>query len=212
LASFELEKIYGQKTRIYEGAVLQTQINNKSIQIFLTHGHQGDAVSDGNLFSKWFIANVWAPLQSFLLLNPNTPAYDHNLKTEHNRMMYEWSAQQPQLLLITGHTHQPIFESLTHLERLYRQLSQAREKNDEASIKKIEDQIDIKRHAGESIPDFTAYKPAYFNSGCCCFTDGDITGIEIADKMIRLVKWKYTNETPARTVLEEASLEKFIDW
>jgi len=212
LASFELEKLYGQKTRIYEGAVLQTKINEKVIQILLTHGHQGDAVSDGNVLSKWFIANVWAPLQSFLLLNPNTPAYDHNLKTEHNRMMYEWSAQQPQTLLITGHTHQPIFESLTHLERLYRQLSQAKEKNDEARIKKLEEQIDMKRHEGESIPDFTAYKPGYFNTGCCCFIDGDVTGIEVADNMIRLVKWKYTNETPARIILEEAPLEKFIDW
>jgi hypothetical protein len=44
-----------------------------------------------------------------------------SLKTEHNNIMYEWSSHQQNLLLITGLTHQPIFESLTYLERVQRQ-------------------------------------------------------------------------------------------
>ena len=74
--------------------------------------------SDGNWFSKFFVTKIWAPLQALLRINPNTPAYDQELKTEHNRMMYEWAMQQTDLILITGHTHQPVFESLTHFERL----------------------------------------------------------------------------------------------
>ena len=211
LAPIELENIFGEKVTIYEGVMLKTQVNNQTLTIFLTHGHQGDAVSDGNWFSKWFVANVWAPLQSYLAINPNTPAYEDHLKTDHNRFMYEWVAQKENLLLITGHTHQPVFESLTHIESLYRKLAIAKETKDDVTIEKIEGQIHLKKLAGQTIPDFTAYKSSYFNSGCCCFDDGDITGIEIADGTIRLIKWEYDDAgSSARVVLEENSLEKLL--
>lgn len=209
-ASLQLESIYGQKVPIYEGAVLTTIVDKQPLEIFLTHGHQGDKVSDGNMFSKWFVANVWAKLQGYLRINPNTPAYDNNLKTAHNNMMYEWSAQQPNLLLITGHTHQPVFESLTYLERLYHQLIKARESEEAAIILKLEEEIKTRRIIGEIIPDFTAFQPCYFNSGCCCFIDGDITGLEIENGMIRLIKWKYVNGQSVRILLEEMPLEKCI--
>ncbi len=48
--------------------------------------------------------------------------------------------------------------------------------------------------------------PNYFNSGCCCLTDGDMTGIEIADGFIRLIKWTSLPEGPQRQVLEEREL------
>jgi len=212
LAGFELEKIYGEKVTIYEGAVLQTFINNQALDIFLTHGHQGDAVSDGNWFSKWFIANIWAPLQMYLAINPNTPAYEDHLKTDHNRFMYEWVAPKTNTLLITGHTHQPVFESLTHIEKLYQKLAVAKAANDDATITQLEEQIHRKKLKGQTIPDFTAYKSNYFNSGCCCFDDGDITGIEIADGKIRLIKWEYTgDEAPVRVILDEAMLETLIN-
>jgi hypothetical protein len=89
-AGTELENIFGQKLPIYEGVILRTNIANKTIDIFLTHGHQGDELSDGNWLSKWFIAKIWAPLQAYLSINPNTPAYYDYLKTDHNRFMYEW--------------------------------------------------------------------------------------------------------------------------
>ena len=37
--------------------------------------------------------------------------------------------------------------------------------------------------------DMKAKKPCYFNTGCCCFRDGDVTGLEIANREIRLVRW-----------------------
>ena len=49
-------------------------------------------------------------------------------------------------------------------------------------------------------------KPSYFNTGCCCFSDGDITGIEIAEGCIRLIKWTLIDEKPQRMVLEERTL------
>ena len=48
--------------------------------------------------------------------------------------------------------------------------------------------------------------PAYFNSGCCKFADGDITGMEIEDGMLRLIRWKTTDGVAVRSVLQEAPL------
>ena len=31
--------------------------------------------------------------------------------------------------------------------------------------------------------------PCYFNTGCCAFADGDVTGLEISAGEIRLVRW-----------------------
>jgi hypothetical protein len=31
--------------------------------------------------------------------------------------------------------------------------------------------------------------PTYFNTGCCCFPDRDVTGLEIADGNVTLVRW-----------------------
>ena len=53
-------------------------------------------------------------------------------------------------------------------------------------------------------------KPTYFNSGCCCNDDGDITGIEIENGCIRLIKWNKKAGTPQREILEEASLEELL--
>lgn len=206
LASFQLEKIYGQPLKVYEGLVLETMAGENPLQIFLTHGHQGDLQSDGNWFSKWFVSRVWAPFQAYLRINPNTPAYNNQLKSVHNQLMYEWAASQ-EAVLITGHTHQPVFNSLTHLERIYIQLNHAIAKNDEVAQQKLHEQLTIEKiNYGDEIPTFKPVQPNYFNSGCCCFNDGDITGLEICGGKIKLIKWAYQNEIPTRIVLEEASL------
>ena len=46
--------------------------------------------------------------------------------------------------------------------------------------------------------------PIYFNTGSCAFDDGDITGMEIEDGMIRLIKWAHGSHK--RIVLEEDRL------
>ena len=181
-------------------------IANCPITIFLTHGHQGDASSDGNWFSKFFVANIWAPLQSYLRINFNTPAYDEDLKTSHNLIMYEWSAKYKSLVLITGHTHQPVFESLTHPERLYKKLGDALKANRTDEANEIEQEIKRRGRDYKTTPaQYLTMKPSYFNSGCCCYRDGDITGIEITHEKISLVKWNIHKE---RVLLEETTLEK----
>lgn len=211
-APLQLKELYGQEVPIYEGVVLETKIHERIIHILCTHGHQGDQVSDGNWFSKFFISRIWAPFQAFLNINPNTPAYDAALKTLHNSLMYEWSAGKKDIILITGHTHQPVFESLTHLERLYRQLLRLKSKDDGPGITAIQEEIKKRSFTYENVSDdYLKLKPSYFNSGCCCFNDGDITGIEIDENCFRLIKWTMVEGKPARLILEEAPLEELVD-
>jgi predicted phosphodiesterase len=208
LAPINLKQIYGKNIPIYEGAVLKTTIKEKPLEIYMTHGHQGDLQSDGNWFSKWFVSNIWGPFQAFLRINPNTPANNDQLKTDHNRIMYEWSSKQENVVFITGHTHQPVFRSLTHLETLYEKLAIAKKAGNEAAIDKIRKQITKLEIKGDNTPDFAGYLDTYFNSGCCCFDDGDITGIELTEGCIRLIKWQYgLHKTSERIVLEECKLE-----
>jgi len=208
LASRQLRKIYDADIKICEGVILRMVINNEPFLFFLTHGHQGDKSSDGNWFSKFFVARIWAPLQSYLRVNPNTPAYDEEIKTLHNRIMYDWSSKEKGLCLVTGHTHQPVFESLTHLERLHRDLLVAKENQDTQKIHELEQEIRRRKKEYKSLSiDFLNMTPGYFNSGCCCFNDGDITGIEIADGFIRLIKWEQEGKgIPVRKVLEETEV------
>jgi predicted phosphodiesterase len=211
LASFQLKELYGYDVPIYEGLLLQTITNNKAVNIFCTHGHQGDAMSDGNWFSKFFVSKIWAPFQSYLKINPNTPAYNDHLKSAHNTLMYEWSAQQPGLLLVTGHTHQPVFESLTHIERLYRQLQFATQQNDAGMIGTLEKEISrLKRKYSHVPEDYLKLKPCYFNSGCCCFDNGGITGIEISNGVLRLIEWKGKGGAPERIILEETPIDELV--
>ncbi|WP_461459718.1 metallophosphoesterase [Mucilaginibacter sp.] len=208
LAPVSLMQIYGERVKIYEGVILQTKINNKTLSIYMTHGHQGDLQSDGSWFSKWFVSDIWGPFQSYLRINPNTPANNDDLKTAHNHMMYEWSSKRKNTLLITGHTHQPVFKSFTHVEKLYNELGLAKKSGDKNDVTDLLRQIGKRERKGDKLPDFTGYLDTYFNSGCCCFDDGDITGIEIADGCIRLIKWCYIHgKESERIILEESKLE-----
>lgn len=211
LASLFLKEVYGTAVPVYDGVVLKTVVGKKVIRILCTHGHQGDEMSDGSWFSKFFVARIWAPLQAFVRINPNTPAYDNGLKTLHNTLMQQWSAAQKSLLLITGHTHQPVFESLTHLERLYRRLLFARRASDQTLCTELEQQIAFRKQEYKTVSeDYLSLQPSYFNTGCCCFADGDLTGIEIADGALRLIKWSRKAGGITRLVLEETPLTDLL--
>lgn len=166
---------------VTEGIALHTLINGRPITVLLTHGHQGDKMSDNNALSSWIVAHLWTPLQRYLRINVNTPSKDNTLRNKHNKIMYEWSSSKKDLLLITGHTHQPVFASGKYSSR-------------------ADAKIEI---AGSHI------HSSYFNTGCCCFSDGDITGIEIAEGFIRLVKW-HDEAGSKRQVLEEISWENIL--
>ncbi len=173
------KNIFKLPLRVYEGLILRTTLQ-EPLNIFLTHGHQGDKMSDNNALSTWIIAHIWTPIQRYLEINVNTPAKDFSLRNKHNRLMYEWSSHKRNTILITGHTHKPVF----------------------ASGKYYSDTKDAETSKSND--------PSYFNTGCCCFNDGDITGIEIDKGFIRLIKWRKKNNLSERMILEEKKLADIL--
>jgi predicted phosphodiesterase len=143
----EMERIYDRKISVYEGLILQSKINGRLFSIFSLMGTRATHKAMATGSANFFVAHIWAPLQAFLKVNPNTPAYNTTKKTLHNRIMYEWSTKQKSTILITGHTHQPVFESLTHLERLYRSLLQAEEEKNAGKIEEIKKEIRLRNHS-----------------------------------------------------------------
>jgi predicted phosphodiesterase len=178
-----LRNYFTMPLKIYEGIVLKIKTSLGELNVFFTHGHQGDSMSDNNGFSTWCVAHLWLPLQRYLEIKINTPSKDYTLRNKHNIMMSEWSGKKKNLLLVTGHTHAPVFASGKYLS-----------------------------HPSNDIPGLEKHvtKPTYFNSGCCCFDDGDITGIEIEGGMIRLIKWSADAALPERQILEEIGLEELM--
>jgi hypothetical protein len=207
-----LKPVFGDKLKIYEGFILQTSQNSKRYVIFLTHGHQGDMRSDGNAFSKWVVAAIWTPIQRYLDISINTVSDSIELVDKHNIMMYQWSATQKDLVFISGHTHKPVFASLDHVEMLTKELEKAKTSGNQELINSLSAQLEKRKaeYAGKQFHKTMAI-PSYFNSGCCCFDDGDITGIEIADGEIRLIKWEEKNDAPTRRVLESSMLDYIFD-
>ncbi|HYJ38662.1 MAG TPA: metallophosphoesterase [Chitinophagaceae bacterium] len=207
-----MKPVFGDKIKVCEGLVLQTLQNNKAYSIFLSHGHQGDSRSDGNAFSKWVVAAIWTPIQRFLEISINTVSESIELIDKHNIIMYQWSATQKNLVFISGHTHKPVFASLDHVERLTKKLQAAKEAGNQELIKSVSADLEKRKaeYAGKQFHK-TMVIPSYFNTGCCCFVDGDITGIEIADGDIRLIKWEEEKDRSIRKVLESSSLNYIFD-
>jgi len=207
-----LKHVFGDKIKVYEGLLLQIKYGSETYAIFMAHGHQGDLRSDGNPLSAWIVANIWTPVQRYLQISINTPATSFELSDKHNIMMHNWSSAQKHLIFISGHTHKPVFASLDHVDRLTKQLHQAKMDQDQQAADSIGHELEIRKKEYEGKKELkTEAKPCYFNTGCCCFDDGDITGIEIAEGAIRLVKWYEENGKSIRIILEQSALSQVFE-
>lgn len=188
--------------------------------ILLAHGHQGTLESDRLAWlSRIFVRHVWRPIQRRLDVSLNTPARDFELREEHDSAMFAWARSHRQRpVLITGHTHRPVFGTSQPRPPRHRpepeveeELSGAREAGDQASIASLRAELELIRAAprwGKPPKEFEI--PAYFNTGCCSFGDGDVTGIEIADGEIRLVRWLGDDLTPDPKTLVSDRLENVL--
>jgi UDP-2,3-diacylglucosamine pyrophosphatase LpxH len=190
--------------------------------LFLAHGHQWTATSDRwATVSKFFVRYFWRPIQRLTHFSFNTPAKDWRLRERHNIAMYSWAEKQDKLVLIAGHTHRPVFKSQSHAAQIMEELDGVEDQlqvspDDKALREKASalaaelewvraQQNQAPGAEGERVIAMT--KPCYFNTGCCAFIDGDITGIEIADGEIRLVRWPDDEEEPRPLILAKASLK-----
>ena len=208
-----LQPLYGHRhLDVPESILLEVRDGNEKLgNILLIHGHQGTQNEGQNTeFAKWVLHNIWRPLQIVTGFSCNTPATDWKLRRARDVMTYEWVVRQPGLVLISGHTHAPVFESLTYRARLLTELSTARTKErvDELSsnLQTLEETMSAEEKLeGEPLENPL---PCYFNTGCCAFEDGDVTGIEIADGEIRLVRWPDDDDNPRKKVLQAEALAK----
>jgi len=176
-------------------------------EFFLVHGHQGDFLSDeARTVSKFFVRYLWRPFQRFTKIKLTTPATDFTLRDEFSFAIYRRAEQRKGMVIIAGHTHLPVFGSRDHASRIKEQLETARTAGDGAKAAGLRAQLESARAATreQGGRGFSMQRPSYFNSGCCSFSDGDVTGIEIADGMIRLVRWPDDAGDPRAKVLQEA--------
>jgi UDP-2,3-diacylglucosamine pyrophosphatase LpxH len=189
--------------------------------IFLVHGHQGTADSDKfGWFSKLVVRYIWRPLQRWRGFSATTPAVDWSLRQRHEEAMFRWArSHSAKPLMIAGHTHRPIFGTsrppkpeLRPVGEIERDLRAAtgdaasRDRNAALRAELEWTEADERRAA----PPIPMRPPCYFNTGCCCFPDGDVTGIELAEGKIRLVRWPTDDEKPAGKVLVEDDLREIL--
>jgi hypothetical protein len=169
-------------------------------KLFLVHGHQG-TIDSGNLlvvpFSRLAVRFFWGTLQRSLGFASTSPSSDALLRGKHDGAMASWADKQPEaLVMIAGHTHHPVFAG-TEPPDLAAEAAAAKAAY-ERSVKSGSGaaaaradlelaEARVRRRQPYEPP--ALRRPSYFNTGCCSFGDGDVTGLELADGQIRLVRW-----------------------
>jgi UDP-2,3-diacylglucosamine pyrophosphatase LpxH len=166
--------------------------------LFFVHGHQGTAESDKwGWLSRLPVRYFWRPFQRITGYSATTPASDHALRAKHDRAMFEWAKGRRGVVLIAGHTHHPVFgrskpdpPATRPVADLEEALERARGAQDAVAAAAARAELEY-AFTAQRRPDtaVTLTPPCYFNTGCCSFPDGDVTGLEIADGEMRLVRW-----------------------
>jgi UDP-2,3-diacylglucosamine pyrophosphatase LpxH len=215
-----LSPIFGTAPRVHGGLRLPVIDHGQALgEVFLTHGHQGTGDSDRFAgLSKFIVRNFWRPLQRLTHYSFNTPSKDFSLREHHDQSMYAWAATRSKTIIIVGHTHRPVFKSQKHATQLREDIAalerQLQEKGDDSELLLQLNELRLRLEQvlsqdGQSrdadAADADMQKPCYFNAGCCCYPDGDITGIELASGEIRLVRWSNSADKPMK-VLARAAL------
>ena len=214
----------GGPLRVRETLILHVKDGEESLgKLFLTHGHQGTFTSDSiKPLSRFFVRYFWRPIQRITKFSLNTPATDFQLRYAHDSALYSWSEAQEKVVLIAGHTHRPVFKSETHEATIRKSL-----KKTEGLLAKDPDNLELQqqvaclaaelewilaqnRQSAEIPPVIELKKPSYFNTGCCAFLDGDITGLEISNGNIHLVRWPNNEDDPKPKLLAGAELKDIL--
>jgi hypothetical protein len=195
-----LGALFGKDVKVREALRLVVERRGKApATLFFVHGHQGTPDSDTNRWiARPVVRYIWRPLQRRFGVSMTTPARDHDLRAKHDRAMYEWArTKSPAVVLIAGHTHRPVFAHklpeppvTRPVDELERALERALANGDKGLAAALHAELEYARtNERRDVRRVTVSPPCYFNTGCCSFPDGDITGLEIADGQIRLVRW-----------------------
>jgi UDP-2,3-diacylglucosamine pyrophosphatase LpxH len=181
-------------------------------EVFLAHGHQGTL--DSEVFapvSRVFVRGFWRTFQILFKYSGTQPSKSECLRGEHDTLMYRWAAEQGKLMLIAGHTHRAIWSSQTLLEKKRIELRALQLANElvpipdyEGRVAALTAEFGALKAREQLCRDTLKTSWCYFNDGCCCFSDGSVTGYELQDGVFRLVRWDAVGHN--RTVLDEERL------
>jgi hypothetical protein len=195
----QVRKHLGEDVTVREALRLRVERPGRTpATLFFVHGHQGTDAADRWGFARLAVRHLWRPLQRRFGFSATTPARSYALRARHDQAMFEWARKRPPgLVLIAGHTHRPVFARSTPdppptrpIAELEEALRRAVAAGDAAAAAAVRAELEYARTSLRR-PD-TALRvspPCYFNTGCCSFPDGDVTGLEIADGELRLVRW-----------------------
>ena len=210
---------------VHEAAKLEvTAAGERLGLIFLAHGHQGTADSERySWFSRLVVRYIWRPIQRRVNFASTTPSTDYELRQRHDGAMFAWARTHPEKpVLIAGHTHRPVFGTsrqpkVTKREAadVLRELEERRAsaEPDTAKIAALRAELEFIEAAARrgGPPPLPIEPPCYFNTGCCSFGDGDVTGLEIVDGQIRLVRWPNDDDEPKAKVLVSDDLRTVLE-
>ncbi|MBN1260703.1 MAG: serine/threonine protein phosphatase, partial [Anaerolineae bacterium] len=145
---------------LHEGLVLHHTPSDR--RILVTHGHQGDMMSDTLWpLSRLLVRLLWKPLQILGVNDPTSPAQNFAKRGRVEQRIMAW-AEAYHYPIICGHTHRSVFPD-----------------------------------AGE---------PPYYNIGSGVHPRC-ITGIEINDGQILLIKWWVRPDSEGRLTVTRDLLE-----
>jgi UDP-2,3-diacylglucosamine pyrophosphatase LpxH len=200
---------------------------NGEKRILLIHGHQGSVESDFHIwFSRFWVRAYRSiePVLRFIGLARPPEAPRSRILDDYDKIFYSW-AKENKVLIICGHSHRAVFGSKSHYERLTDEIDKRKEQitsnrtNEELvaelnkEIKKLSQdkkEEKQKKRALEPLDPRKKALPCYFNTGCCIYGSG-ITGIEIAEGEIRLVKWEKDSQLkPGLETYEKGDLNSYI--
>ena len=171
-------------------------------RVLLVHGHQGSTESDKNSWMSRFFVRLYKSVEPVFKIDKHSDAPKSQIASEYERIFHEW-AEKNQVVIICGHSHRAIFASLSYADRLLlrvRELqkqiqdietSKADRKKLLKDLEKAWDTFRREEAKGRRVTPAGSEPPShgwYFNTGCGLYTDG-ITGIEIDNGSVSLVKW-----------------------
>ena len=174
------------------------RLKHRSGELFLFHGHQT---------SRWYekhnniIRMVLRYLANPLRIGNYTVAADSKKRFRTERRVYEFATQQ-KIMAVIGHTHRPLFESMSksdsiqfEIERLCRKYPKSKKPHriEERIGLLKEELIDIRNESTNEDEPTSLYRehllvPSMFNSGCVLGKRG-MTCLEIDSGHLRLVYW-----------------------
>jgi len=192
-------------------------------RLFVVHGHQGTLDSDVlRPFAMIPVRYVWPAVQRKVKFASTTPARDFDLRAAHDAAMFAWArGHRDRPVIVCGHTHKPIFRRRAAAAKtpvgarpeadIGADLDAARGRGAPAEeLAALRAELEYVLTPPFGPPPIPVEPPCYFNTGCCSFGDGDVTGIEIADGRIRLVRWLDNEERPSAQILADESLREIL--